>query len=188
MTFFNKDRQRNMLITLAVFAATYVSFQILSDVVPYSISFNTTPSIPTGLYFQEKLASNHTIARDQYYCFVPPEHDWMKGRDYNKLGIRFCKRVVGLPDDTIKWEVNKKCGLTAQYVIYREDKSFVCMGTQRELDSKGRAVPKALPVGIIPEGKYVMRGDNSKVSLDSRYLGLIDKQTITYRVAPLWTN
>ena len=188
MKFLTKERQRNILITLAVFSGAFVSFQILSDVVPYSIAFNTTPSIPTGLYFQEKLADNHVMQRSSYYCFVPPEQDWMKGRDYNRLKIRFCKRVVGMPGDQVKWEQNAKCGLTPQYVVYRSKTEFTCMGTQRILDSKNRPVPKAIPLGEVPSGKYIMRGDNAKVSLDSRYLGLIDRQTITHRVAPLWTN
>lgn len=181
------ERKKTALVLLASFSGAYVAFQILSSLMPFRVAFNWTESIPVGLYKQYPLEQNESLQQGALYCFYPKEQAWSKGRNYFPSNLKFCKRVVGVPGDTIAWEQNPSCG-TTQFVIHQQTGKIACMGQQRVTDSLKRPVPKGLHVGLIPENNYVFRGDNTIVSLDSRYLGTIARQDIKYKVEPLWTR
>ena len=88
---------------------------------------------------------------------------------------RLIKRIIGIPGDEINIK-NKKVYLNG--VILTE--SYIKGNTS----DNGMKFPI-----IIPDDKYFVMGDNREVSLDSRVLGLIDKNNIEgkaiFRVWPL---
>lgn len=94
----------------------------------------------------------------------------------------FLKRVIGLPGDLFKiydckvfiGENGKKYELDEPYL----EKDLCTVGGTVIQD--GRAI-------IIPPNQYLVLGDNRAYSVDSRYIGLIDKGKIVGRVIfKLW--
>lgn len=73
------------------------------------------------------------------------------------------KRVIGLPGDTVKYIDN---------TLYINDKIYL----EEFLDKD--TLTGYIDVEKIPEGFYFVLGDNREISLDSRKLGLIEKEDI----------
>lgn len=84
--------------------------------------------------------------------------------DYDKE--RLIKRVVGLPGEEIKYVANK---LYINGEITAEEYK---RGVTYDFDLE------SLGYNVIPEGKYLVLGDNREVSKDSRIIGLIDADDI----------
>lgn len=83
--------------------------------------------------------------------------------------VDFIKRIVGVPGDVI--EVRNK-QLYRNGVAVRED--YV------RIDEPNRVLPVRDVFGPVkvPEGKYFVMGDNRDNSMDSRFWGFVDKDTI----------
>ena len=79
---------------------------------------------------------------------------------------KIIKRVIGLPGDYIQYE-NDKLYVNEEYVEEPFDRKEMDDFTLEDLGES-----------IIPEGKYLVLGDNRPVSKDSRIIGLIDKKDI----------
>lgn len=79
---------------------------------------------------------------------------------------RIIKRVIGLPGDTVEYSDNK---LYINGELVEED--FTRYDTEDFITTM-------IGVNTIPEGKYLVMGDNRPVSKDSRIIGLIDKKDI----------
>ena len=81
------------------------------------------------------------------------------------------KRVIGLPGEIIEYRNN------TLYINGHEaenDYNFATEDfTMQDICSKEICIS-----GVIPEGKYLVLGDNRVVSSDSRIIGLIDKKDI----------
>lgn len=75
------------------------------------------------------------------------------------------KRVIGLPGETVEYR-NNKLYINGKY--YEED--FIDTNTVKTEDFAVN--------GVIPEGKYLVLGDNRENSEDSRDYGLISKKDI----------
>ncbi len=75
------------------------------------------------------------------------------------------KRVIGLPGETVEYKDNK---LYINGKYYEED--FIDTNTVKTEDFAVN--------GVIPEGKYLVLGDNRGNSEDSRDYGLISKKDI----------
>lgn len=83
---------------------------------------------------------------------------------------KIIKRVIGLPGDYIQYE-NDKLYVNGEYV----DEPF----DRKEMDD---FTLEDLGENIIPEGKYLVLGDNRPVSKDSRVLGNFTKEDIIGKV------
>lgn len=82
------------------------------------------------------------------------------------------KRVVGLPGESVEYKDN--------YVYVNGEKfkeSFIDLDKVHTNDFS----TKDLGYEIIPEGKYLVLGDNRENSLDSRDYGLVDRKEIVGR-------
>ena len=75
------------------------------------------------------------------------------------------KRVIGLPGETVEYR-NNRLYINGKY--YEED--FIDTNTVKTEDFAVN--------GVIPEGKYLVLGDNRENSEDSRDYGLISKKDI----------
>lgn len=76
------------------------------------------------------------------------------------------KRVIGLPGETIEYKNN---------ILYIDGKE---VETEYNFDTEDFTLKSICNCEKIPEGKYLVLGDNRKVSADSRIIGLIDKKDI----------
>lgn len=184
--FLNSPRAKNLLLTVAIGVAAYTAFTIVSDIVPYSVAYNHTASIPRGFYLQNKVTADTVLVRGQGVCFQIQEPDWMKGRGYVHGSVKYCKYLVGMPGDKVERSSGGQCPV-GQYQIRYANDSVYCMGLVQKADSKGRPVYSGLTEGVIPEGYIAVSGPNHPMSIDSRYLGLLQKNSLTYEAAPLWT-
>ena len=77
------------------------------------------------------------------------------------------KRVIGLPGEHISYKNNK---------LYVNDKLVEETYTFR--DTEDFNLEEICTCRKIPEGKYLVLGDNRPISKDSRQLGLIDAESI----------
>lgn len=102
-------------------------------------------------------------------------------------GKSYVKRVIGLPGEDIKFLKNR---LYIDDVPYTED--FLKSGVETSGFTLDDVCKEGeCPDGVIPEGKYLVLGDNRPESEDSRTktFGLVDKSQIQgqiiFRIWPL---
>jgi conjugative transfer signal peptidase TraF len=164
------------LVALVAFAL----ISVYSARVPYSLVWNTTESIPKGLYFSEDAVPSNSWKYGDTGCFTYQAPEWAQPRSYFPKNFRLCKYVVGFEGDTLTVEndemwVNQRTG------------ARLSLGSFAEVDSKGRPLPKGLVAGPIPAGQVVMSAPTFVNSMDSRYLGPIQKSALRNRIHPLIT-
>ena len=93
--------------------------------------------------------------------------------------------VVIMQDE--KYMVKRVVGLPGEYVEYKDDYVIVNGETFKEnfIDTTkvhtNNFSVKDLGYDVIPEGKYLVLGDNRENSLDSRDYGLVDRKEIVGR-------
>lgn len=81
-------------------------------------------------------------------------------------GGNIIKRVIGLPGD---------------YIEYKDDKLYInnkLVNEEYKRDVTNDFSLSNLGYDKIPEGKYLVLGDNRGISKDSRIIGLVDKKDI----------
>lgn len=84
--------------------------------------------------------------------------------DYD--GERIIKRVIGLPNDYVEYKDNKLY-INGEYI--EED---------YERKDTSDFILEMIGETVIPEGKYLVLGDNRPISKDSRIIGLVDEKDI----------
>lgn len=88
------------------------------------------------------------------------------------------KRVIGLPGEHVSYKNNK---------LYINDK--LVSEDYTHLNTKDFNLEEICTCSTIPEGKYLVLGDNRPISADSRSIGLIDEKNIvgktTFRLWPV---
>ena len=114
-------------------------------------------------------------------------------------GQRLIKRVIGTPGDTVEMKNNcliinghsinyKVDNKPLRYNLPKEEQPLAIFATEA-LDEKDHAV-MALPSQTalrtfgpvkVPEGQFLMLGDNRDGSADSRYFGFVSRQQIVGR-------
>lgn len=125
--------------------------------------WNVTSSLPTGVYYVEGAYDYGDIV-----AFDIPEHfkPLVQERQWIRTDAYLLKRVVGMEGDIICIVHNR---------IYLNGKHF---GETRKTDSKGRVMPQLNGCQSVREGHlWLMLADNP-LSLDSRYFGQVDQQTV----------
>jgi signal peptidase I len=89
----------------------------------------------------------------------------------------FIKRVIGIPGDIIKII---DCGVVISQdgQKYQLEENYLASGT---CTTGGSAIKEGRALKLGPQ-QYAFLGDNRGESLDSRYIGLVDKNRIIGRV------
>lgn len=122
------------------------------------------------------------VLRFSYYISKPKRNEVVVLRKDKKS---YVKRVVGLPGETIKY-LNGKLYVNGE--PYKETFLGEDIVTSNFLFTD--ICPKEdCPDGVIPEGKYLVLGDNRPESMDSRdkTFGLVDKSELKGKViAKIW--
>ena len=79
---------------------------------------------------------------------------------------KIIKRVIGLPGDYVEYKYD---------ILYINDKK---VEETYKRDITNDFSLESLGYEVIPEGKYLVLGDNRGISKDSRIIGLVDKDDI----------
>lgn len=139
------------------------------------LRYNTTPSVPLGIYM--RLPKGTTIERGDYVqACIAPGYEASIGleRRYLKPGAWDCeaamapliKRVVAVGGDTIVVDTTG---------VYRNGTRVAT--APKHADSQGRPMWVRYGKFVIPEGDYWL-GSDSPQGYDSRYLGVFDRELI----------
>lgn len=144
--------------------------KIVKEIIPYIViiivvvlirTFIATPVLVNGSSMYPTLKNNELLVLKKY------------DRSYARYNIvvldykneKLIKRVIGLPGETVEY----KDGIL--YINGKEtDDDFASITS----DFKSSELVK----GTIPEGYYLVMGDNRNNSIDSRTIGLISKDDI----------
>ncbi len=156
-----------------------ISASIFASIIYYAhnlgLAINLTESLPRGLYVEDTNQINY----NEIIKFCLPEEISEKVNAQLYIPDGFCengssgllKLVLGMEGDSISIEND---------IIHvkRQDKNFSIALHKKEYSKKGNKLLSFLEEGIIPKGKLFVYTPH-KDSFDSRYYGLIDKETVT---------
>ncbi|MDR2884628.1 MAG: signal peptidase I [Deferribacteraceae bacterium] len=124
--------------------------------------------IPSGSMLETLQIGDHIIASKISYLLGDPKFGEIAVFEYPlEPGKDFIKRVIGEPGDTIKI-VDKK--------LYRNGAAVQEDYVQLRNYPSG-PIADNVPEFKVPEGHYFMMGDNRDSSADSRYWGLVPRDS-----------
>lgn len=158
--------------------------KILKEFLPYIViivvvvlirSFIVTPVIVSGNSMDNTLKNNQVLLLKKY------DKNYQRFDivviDFNSeiLKERLIKRIIGLPGEEVKY---KDGSLYINNKLVKDDFSSIT----------GDFTSKQIGSTKVPDGKYLVLGDNRSNSVDSRLLGFIDekdiKGTVSLRLFP----
>lgn len=164
----NQDKEENPVVEIikTIIMAVFLSFGIRTFVaearyIPSS-SMEPTLLINDRLIVEKMTYHFSNPKRGDVVVFGPTEA--LKKQNFNEA---FIKRIIGLPGDTIKVTGGK---------VYVNDQAL------RENYIKQDPNYDYGPV-TVPEGQYLVLGDNRNNSYDSHYWGFVPKENIIGRAS-----
>ena len=163
---------------LAYGLLAFITFLFLlahPQVMPVGLSWNVTPSLPVGLYWHHH--TNGAIQYDDKVCFHYNAPAWAAERDYLPQGVLVCKRVKGMPGDSLIRDGNH---LQVCRAVGCES-----LGEILTTDREGRPAVAAVLPETIPTGYVYLGTTDVPNSFDSRYLGLIAISDIVRTIHPV---
>ncbi|WP_375270018.1 signal peptidase I [Enterococcus sp. DIV0212c] len=167
-------------IGLTIFIVLFLSILLSKTIfaLPKSEGYGMAPTVNDG----ERVFVNRfgTVRRFNLIYFKIP--------DSEEKSIR---RVIGLPGESIQYK-NDRLFINQQETIERFLQNQLKRAEQNEElwtdDFRLPQIPNT-KLDRIPEGKYLVLGDNRPYSSDSRYYGLVDKKeiigTVEMRIWPI---
>lgn len=160
-----------------VLAGTVAAAALLSAALPVSrvLVWNTTASVPTGLYHLRGMASLHAGER---VAIDPPPHlrRFLAARGYLPTGVPLLKEIAALPGDTV-------CRSGPFITI-----NGVPTGEARSRDSRGRVLPEWQGCLIIAADEIFVMNRRAPDSFDGRYFGPLPRAQLIGRASPVWTD
>jgi signal peptidase I len=136
------------------------------------------PSMEPNFYSGERILVDRSAKREASFkrgdviVFYPPNDD----------SKHYIKRIVGIPGDVFKI-------IDCKIVISRDGEHYILYENYlppQTCTKAGSQIREGRSIKI-PEGQYVLLGDNRDNSLDSRNIGLIDESKFVGRVVfRLW--
>lgn len=162
ITNFFLDSIETITISLSIFVLIYLFLGRPTEVLGYSME----PSLDNGQrLFVENVS--HNLERGDIVVLHSPT---VPDTDY-------IKRLIGLPNDTV---TIKDCKVYIDSQLLSEPylSSDVCT-------RGGDKVSENSPL-FIPEGQYLVMGDNREHSFDGRFFGLIPKADISGKAFIRW--
>ena len=137
--------------------------------------WNASASVPIGAYFVTPLRDPKV---GDLAVVRPPEAlaDWFVARAYLSHDTPLLKQVAGLPGAEVC-----RFGIT----ITMDGAS---VATARTTDRHGRPLPVWSGCRVLREGEVFFLNRREPTSLDGRYFGPLDTDTIIGRARPIWTR
>lgn len=167
----NKRRQRKLLflelgLTVLIISILFFLLNLFVFSFPKVTGFSMSPALADGdVVYVNRLAK---IRRFEMISFKEPS-----------TGNIVVRRVIGLPGEDIRYEEER-------LFVNNEEKPERFIENEVNQSRKDGVVwtedftlKKMFKVDMIPEGKYLVLGDNRPYATDSRYYGLIDEKDIT---------
>lgn len=124
------------------------------------------------------------------YRFAEPERGDIVVFDSDAADMRLVKRVIGLPGDTVAMVDERLVinGVPARYETVREEGSSLFVketvsGAEHVLliDQSRPAINGSFGPVVVPEGHYLVLGDNRRNSADSRFYGFVPRDELVGR-------
>ena len=138
------------------------------------VVYNPSPSVPEGFY---RLRRAERLAIGDLVVVRVPEayQDLLSDRGYLPPGVPLIKRVAGLAGDHV---------CTRDGLVFLNGRPLV---RALERDALGRPMPLWRGCRPLREREFFAVIEEVETSLDSRYLGPLDRSLIVGKAAPLWT-
>jgi conjugative transfer signal peptidase TraF len=158
-------------------AATVVTATLATLALPVSqvLVWNTTASIPTGLYWIRDKPNRYIGER--IAVEPPPElRQLLAERGYLPVNVPLLKRVAALGGQTV-------CRIGARITI---DGQLVVKARLR--DSQGRALPSWSGCQRLRRDQIFVMNPAAPDSFDGRYFGPLRLDTVIGRATPVWTD
>lgn len=153
--------------------------KINQDLLPKSIVYNRTDSIPIGLYIASK-NKPFNLTNPSIGCYTYSAQDWAKDRKYLPENYIVCKRIIGVAGDSVTYTDSE-----VKVFSKKQNKEYSFTVAKRDTQNRPLPQPEAGKTLTIPDGAIYMAGD-SAMSLDSRYIGLVPTSKIIYTVEPFF--
>jgi len=158
-------------------AGTIAAAALLSAALPISriLVWNTTASVPTGLYHIRGAASLHVGER---VAIASPSElrRYLAERGYLPSGVPLLKEVAALRGDTV-------CRHGLIISINGEP-----AGEARALDSRARPLPDWQGCRTVGADEIFVMNRRAPGSFDGRYFGPIARTQVIGRATPVWTD
>ena len=148
-------------------------------------SFVITPVVVDGPSMEDTLFDNELLLLDKIsYNFQEiKRYDIVVIEESNE---KIIKRVYGLPNEKIEYKNNKlyinNKEVNDEYATNATDDFTlrdVCLSSlKRDGITDEEVLSEKCDYDVIPDNYYLVLGDNRKISADSRYYGLISKDSI----------
>lgn len=163
--------RRHFLLAGAVAAATLATLAV--PVARYAV-WNTTASVPTGLYAIRGKASLHVGER---VAIEPPPNlrRLLAERGYLPTGVPLIKRIAAVSGQRV-------CRFGDGVTI---DGDFAAVARAR--DRRGRPLPAWFGCQTLRSGELFVMNPAAPGSFDGRYFGVLREADVIGRAMPVWT-
>lgn len=144
-----------------------------------NVVFNTTDSMPLGLYYQigSCCRTDDIVLLDPRVMLQVPGYRQGVNNGYFKPDTRLMKRIVASEGDLVDIAPS---GLTV-------NGKHIPLTEQMRRDSNGRSLTAVQISGYrMPKGEHLVAGETAK-SFDSRYYGPVPEDAVSAVVMPLLT-
>lgn len=147
-------------VALAAVAAAFAAGKAI-DAAGYELVVNTSPSMPTGVYWIARGAL--PARRGSVVLFAPPDgvRALVYGRGWLPVGMPMLKTVGGLAGDTY-------CVRDGRFVVAGAD-----VGPVFRRDSQGLPVPHVVGCRRVGSGEFLPVASTLDRSFDGRYFGAV---------------
>lgn len=169
--------------TSAVTLAGSVVIVLLMFLYVVGARFNTTKSIPVGLYW----SSNQQIEKGSYVMYCPPQSDvFNAAKERGYIGSGFCPGGYGYMMKRILAAKNDVVSVTDKGVIVNNN--LLALSAPISADLQGRPLPHyRIDHKTLDADEVLMMSDVSGTSFDSRYFGPVNRSQIKTVIVPVMT-
>ena len=161
--------------TLVVASVVAVTLATLTVPVSRYVVWNSTASVPTGLYL---IRGKQNIHVGERVAIEPPPglRKLLAERGYLPVGVPLLKRVAAVSGQRV-------CRFAHGVTI---DGKLV--GVARSFDRRGRPLPAWSGCRRLAPGALFLMNPDAPDSFDGRYFGVLTTHHVIGRATPIWTD
>jgi conjugative transfer signal peptidase TraF len=164
--------RRRVLLAGAIAAATLATLALPTS---RFLVWNTTASVPTGLYWIRD--KGHRYVGERVAIEPPPAlRRLLAERGYLPTGVPLLKRVAAVAGQRV---CRFRHGITIDGQL---------LGVARSHDRRGRPLPVWSGCQRLRAGELFVMSINAPDSFDGRYFGVLNERDVIGRATPVWTD